>query len=771
MLVDSLAPARPAVRKRLALSGVVQGVGIRPHVYRIATRHQLTGFVGNDTAGVFVEVQGSAAAVGEFEAELVADPPPLARIDAVEAATIPVRREEGFVIVHSELSAAGVSPVPADVATCGDCLRELFDPADRRFRYPFVNCTHCGPRFTIVRGLPYDRPLTTMAGFPMCPACEREYHDPADRRFHAQPVACPACGPRVWLEVNGQTVAERDDAVRRAGELLADGRILALKGIGGFHLACDALNPRVVTRLRERKGRGWKPFAVMARDVQQARRYAVVGDDESRLLAGRERPILLLSRRTDGALAEAVAPGNATLGLMLPYSPLHHLLLTERPLVMTSGNRAAEPIARDNPEARARLADLADAFLLHDRDIHTACDDSVVRVFAGREYPVRRSRGYAPLPVRLPRAARPVLAVGGELKATLCVTAGDRAFLSQHIGDVESPETLAALDRTADYLLALFRSAPEVVACDLHPGYLSADWAARFAERRGVRLVRVQHHHAHVASLLVDSGWTGSAVLGVCFDGTGYGTDGAIWGGEFLLADEAGVRRVAHLKYVPLPGGDAAVRRPYRVALAHLWAAGVLWADDLPCVTACPETERRVLLRQLGRNVACVPTSSAGRLFDAVAAIIGVRQEVTYEAQAAIEMESLAGSGDADPYSFPVLGGDPLILDPAPLLASIVTDVRAGIPARAIAARFHVTVADAILRVSHVVRNTHGTTTVGLTGGVFQNKRLLQLASDRLLINGFTVLTHRQVPANDGGLSLGQAVLAAGCGPDGMAEK
>lgn len=763
MHTELASPDHTEIRRRLAVRGVVQGVGFRPYVFRLASRYGLTGFVGNDTAGVFIEVQGPAAAVAAFEADLVADPPPLARIDVIETESLPASPEASFVIAHSEPSAAGVSSVPPDVAACADCLRELFDPADRRFRYPFVNCTHCGPRFTIIRGLPYDRPATTMAGFTMCHDCEREYHDPADRRFHAQPVACPVCGPHVWLQVKRRTVAERDDAVRGAVELLGKGQILAVKGVGGFHLACDATNPAAVSRLRERKGRGWKPFAVMVRDVDQARRYVVVADEDARLLAGPERPILLLARRTDAPLAEAVAPGNRTLGLMLPYSPLHHLLIGDRPLVMTSGNRSDEPIARGNADALDRLAGLADAFLLHDRDIHTVCDDSVVRVFAGREYPIRRSRGYAPLPVRLPKAGRPVLAVGGELKATLCATAGGYAYLSQHVGDVESPETLAALDRTADHLLDLFRVAPEAVACDAHPGYLSADWAARFAARRGVPVVRVQHHHAHVASLLVDAGWQGGPVLGVCFDGTGYGTDGAIWGGEFLLAAETGVSRVGHLAYVPLPGGDAAIRRPYRVALANLWAAGVDWADDLPCVAACPAVERRVLLRQLERNVGCVPTSSAGRLFDAVAALIGVRQEATYEAQAAMEMEALADPAGAEPYPLALTGHAPMRLDPTVLFKAVAAEVRRGTAAGLIASRFHAGVAEAIREVACRVRAAEGVNAVGLTGGVFQNLLLLRLTADSLQAEGFTVLTHRQVPANDGGLSLGQATVAAGC--------
>ncbi len=740
------------VRRRLAVRGVVQGVGFRPFVYQLAVRHALTGFVGNDTAGVFIEVQGPAELVAAFHAALLAHPPPLARIDMAEVFDLPVVAEPHFVIVASQTTAGRSGSVPADVGTCAHCLRELFDPTDRRFRYPFINCTHCGPRFTIIRGLPYDRPATTMADFPLCADCGREYHDPSDRRFHAQPLACPACGPKVWLEVAGVKRAEGDDAVREAVSLLADGGILAVKGIGGFHLACVATIADAVTKLRQRKGRKDKPFAVMVRDVEQARRVAVVSADDATVLTSPERPIVMLTRRP--CVCDGIAPGLNTVGLMLPYSPLHYLLLADRPLVMTSGNRSDEPIARDNAEARDRLADLADAFLMHDRDIHAVCDDSVVRVFAGHEYPVRRSRGYAPLPVKLPRAGKAVLAVGGELKASLCVTAGDHAYLSQHVGDVESPDTLAALDRAADHLLSLFRVSPQVVACDRHPGYLSADWAARFADRRGVPLVRVQHHHAHVASLLVDANWQGGPVLVACFDGTGYGTDGAIWGGEFFLADGDHIHRVAHLKYVPLPGGDATIRKPYRAALAHLWAASLPWDEHLPCVQACPAGDLKVLRQQLERNVNCVRTSSMGRLFDAVASLAGVRHEVNHEGQAAMELETVAaGVADAEPYPFGLSDSSPIILDPAPLLAAVVADAAGSIPAR-----FHATVVETIVAVARRVNAS----VVGLTGGVYQNTLLLNAAVERLHAVGVHALTHRQVPCNDGGLSLGQAVIAGG---------
>ncbi len=755
------------VRKRFVLRGVVQGVGFRPFVYRLAQRYQLHGFVSNTTDCVWIEVQGRADAIAAFAADLTTQYPPLARIAAITSEPCPLGHETDFRIQTSSFSATVGSSVPADIATCAECLRELFDPADRRYRYPFINCTNCGPRFTIIRGLPYDRPSTTMAAFAMCPPCACEYHDPAHRRFHAQPIACPVCGPHVWLEVDRDTIATRDAAIQQAVQLLDAGRILAVKGIGGFHLACDATNSRAVQTLRERKGRGEKPFAVMVRDVTQAREWTIISEEQARLLARPERPIVLLPRRQqDSRLAPEVAPGIATLGLMLPYSPLHHLLLQDRPLVMTSGNRSDEPIAHDNDEARERLEQLADAFLFHNRDIHTVCDDSVVYVVAGHEYPIRRSRGFAPLPVSLPRPVRPILAVGGELKATLCLTTDTRAILSQHIGDVESVETLTVLERTAEQLLTLFATNLEAVVCDAHPRYLSAEWARQFAARRGLPVLRVQHHRAHVAALLTDCGWTTDPALVVCFDGTGYGDDRAIWGGEFFLAQGSSIRRVAKLTDIPLPGGDAAIRRPYRVALAHLWSAGVPWSEDLPCVAACSPVERRVLQQQLQRHVHCIPTSSAGRLFDAVASLIGIRHTVSYEAQAAIEMESRATVTPGACYPINIMDDEWTQWDLRPLIRAIAEEVRQRVPAAWIAGRFHVTVAEAITRLASRLRQKYHFDAVGLTGGVFQNLLLLQQTVDRLRTSGMRVLIHRHVPTNDGGLSLGQAILAAGLNPD-----
>jgi hydrogenase maturation protein HypF len=771
------------IRRRILVRGVVQGVGFRPFVYGLAQRLDLTGLVGNESSGVFIEVQGPFERVEAFQSALVEKPPPLAVIDALSAADMAPIEEQSFTIAQSRNDERS-TPVTPDIATCDECIRELFDPADRRYRYPFLNCTNCGPRFTILRDLPYDRPRTTMAVFAMCPACHAEYHDPANRRFHAQPNACPICGPRLWFvfSPHAEKAALRpldpgnwhqgEEALHLAQAALGEGKIVAIKGLGGFHLACDATNEQAVAQLRERKGRMDKPFALMIATLGLARQYVEIDAAEENLLLSRARPIVLLHKRVvpsaSRPIAAGVAPGNSFLGVMLPYTALHHLLVGDRPLVMTSGNLGDEPIARDNAEALHRLTSLADGLLLHNREIHVVCDDSVVRVFERHVAPVRRSRGYAPFPVAWPASSGPVvLATGGELKATACLAKPPYAYLSQHIGDMGNLETLAAFERAQEHLRLLFRAEPALIACDTHPGYLSAEWARRFAQDHGLPLVQVQHHHAHVASVMMEHGLDGSRpVIGVVFDGTGHGPDQAIWGGEVLLADYHEFRRLAHLKYLPLPGGDAAIRRPYRVALAHLWAAGMPWSDDLPCMAACPEVERRLLLRQLERNVQCVPTSSMGRLFDGVSALIGVRQTVTYEAQAAIEMESLCDGVDR-PARAPIAwdyenGSNGLVFSPAPILRHIVNERTRGASQAALALYFHLAVAELIVNLARQARDQTNVTTVALTGGVFQNILLLHLAVDRLRASGFDVLAHRKVPANDGGLALGQAAVAWG---------
>ena len=756
-------------RRRLRVRGIVQGVGFRPFVFNLAQRFGLMGFVGNDSSGVFIEIEGDKNSLAQFQAQLIAEKPPLAMIDAITAEEISPRGDGAFVIVESERQANTSTPISPDICICDDCLRELFDPNNRRYRYPFINCTNCGPRFTIIKDIPYDRPITTMASFAMCPDCEHEYQDPTNRRFHAQPNACPVCGPHVryWQLAMGNQSASLvgDDAIRATQQALRAGTIIAIKGIGGFHLACDATNDAAVRTLRQRKGRADKPFALMVRDLAAAKQLAEVSDDEATLLLSKERPIVLIETRrlnTADGVSLQIAPGNHFIGIMLPYSPLHYLLLESMPpLVMTSGNLSDEPICKDNDEALSRLANIADGFLLHDRDIHIGCDDSVVRILHRRELPIRRSRGYAPYPIKLPRPNLPsTLAVGGELKATFYLTNNDYAYMSQHIGDLENLETLHAFENAVEHFTKLFRVQPQHVVCDLHPGYLSSQWAAAYARKNSLPLVKVQHHHAHIAALMAEHGLDGSQpIIGVAFDGTGYGSDGAIWGGEVLIADYNGFERFAHLKYVPLAGGDISVKRPYRTALAHLWAAGIAWDEALPCVAACLPTERKVLQQQLERNVNCVPTSSMGRLFDAVAALMGVRQTVTYEAQAAIEMEALCTEGAQGNYTFEWVEGAPLQFSPAPLLRAIADNMRAGMSVAEMAGKVHTACADLILKMCLRVRESTKLNIVGLSGGVFQNVRLTTQAKQLLDQWGFEVLLHHQVPPNDGGLALGQACI------------
>ncbi|RSS81925.1 carbamoyltransferase HypF [Streptomyces sp. WAC06614] len=770
-------------RRRVTVRGVVQGVGFRPYVYTRATALGLAGHVTNTPEGVVAEVEGPAAAVREFCARLAADAPPLAVVDAVDHHPVPAAGTGGFTIVASRTEGAARTLVSPDTATCADCLAELADPADRRHRHPFITCTHCGPRFTIVTALPYDRAHTTMAGFPLCPDCAREYADPADRRFHAQPVACPACGPRLRL-LTGRPPREHPapDPITEARRLLAAGAVLAVKGLGGYHLACDATRADTVAELRRRKGRGDKPFALMAPDLAAVERLAHVGAEERALLTGADRPVVLLRRRagdTVGEVAEAVAPRCPDLGFMLPYTPVHHLLLGlpgdppgPRLLVMTSANLSGEPIVTDDTEALERLAGIADAWLTHDRAVHVPCDDSVVRICDGAPLLVRRSRGHAPLPLTLPLPVPPTLATGGDLKNAFCLGRDRQAWLSAHIGDMDSLATQTAYERAERQLESITGVTPALLATDRHPGYRTARWAHRTAAGRPVH--RVQHHHAHIASAMAEHGLDGSApVIGIAFDGTGYGDDGAVWGGEVLLADYRGYRRFAHLGYVPLPGGDAAVRRPYRMALAHLWAAGEAWDPGLPCTDACPDDERAVLRRQLERHLNCAPTSSMGRLFDAVSSLAGVCHVAGYEAQAAVELEAaaLAAGDTAGPgYRFALrqgsgadadLASSPVIADPGPVLAAVGADVRAGATAAVVAARFHTAVAELVADLSAAARARHGLDTVALTGGVFANTLLSGACARLLRADGFTVLRHRQVPPNDGGLALGQLMVAA----------
>jgi hydrogenase maturation protein HypF len=763
------------VRRAVRVEGVVQGVGFRPFVYTLATGLGLTGLVGNDLDGVFAEVEGPAAAVSEFLLRLERDAPPLARIERVTTRAVPPERSASFAIAASEpaagAGAAGAGSrlrrtlVSADTATCADCLRELRDPADRRFGYPFINCTNCGPRFTIVRDVPYDRPLTTMAPFEMCEPCAAEYHDPADRRFHAQPTCCPACGPR--LALSGPAGRARhgitaSDPVIAAAELLRQGTIVAIKGLGGYHLAAVAANQEATAALRARKHREDKPFAVMAADLAAARRLAEVDDAAAALLTGPARPIVLLPKRPGASVAAATAPGNRQLGIMLPYTPLHHLLLAAvaQPIVLTSGNVSDEPIVYRDDEARERLGGIADAFLAHDRAIHIRTDDSVTRTFRGRPMLIRRSRGYAPEPLSVPSGfPRPVLACGAELKNTFCLARDRHAFVSHHIGDLENAETLRSFTEGVEHFRRLFDVDPRVVAHDLHPEYLSTKYALELdLPQQGV-----QHHHAHIASCLADNDRDGP-VIGVAFDGTGYGADGTIWGGEFLVADLAEFERGGHLAPVPMPGAAAAIRQPWRMAAAYL-------GGHAPENLVQRHREHwPAILAMAAKGVNSPLTSSAGRLFDAAAAILGVRDAINYEGQAAIELEQLADPAEDRAYPAAIeTGPGPFRACGADLLHGVIDDLTSGVPAPLIAARFHHGVAALIEAGCLLLRDRHGLGTVALSGGVFQNSLLLHAAVARLEARGFRVLLHSRVPCNDGGISLGQAVVAAArdrCGAD-----
>jgi hydrogenase maturation protein HypF len=747
---------------RIHISGVVQGVGFRPFVYGQALDHDLSGWVRNTSAGVDIQVEGESAQVEAFLTTLQEEPPPLASIHSYENADCPLEGFKTFEILASEAREGDFIPISPDVSLCDDCRKELFDPDDRRYRYPFINCTNCGPRFTIITDIPYDRPFTTMADFEMCVDCNAEYHDPLDRRFHAQPVACPACGPQVWIEVSGEKVAEREGAVNMARHLLQEGKIVAIKGLGGFHLACDATNATAVQTLRQRKLRVDKPFAIMVHSLEAARVQAKLTEDEESLLIRRERPIVLTDRRASSSIDPMVAPGQNRLGLMLPYTPIHELLLAcedgyPEALVMTSGNISEEPIAIDNQEALDRLDPLADAFLLHDRDIRTRCDDSVVTSFEQDIYPLRRSRGYAPYPVELPWEGKSILAGGPELKNTFCLTRGTNAFISHHIGDLENYETLASFEDGVAHFERLFRIQPELLVYDLHPNYLSTRYIRDRAERESLPAIGVQHHHAHIAACMAENGLPlESQVIGLSFDGTGYGEDGAIWGGEVLVGGYAEVERVAHLRYVPLPGGDAAIRAPWRTALAWLWQAEVEWNENLPPVAGSSDEQRQILLGQLEQGLNAPPTSSMGRLFDAFAALIGVRQQVNYEAQAAMELEALVDKSEKGAYPISIDGE---LIDPAKMFQAVVTDEQAGTPVGVMAARFHNTIAMIAVDVCDRLRVEHGLVDVVLSGGVWQNMVLLEKSVTMLREKGYTVWVHRQVPANDGGISLGQAAV------------
>lgn len=771
------------IRRHVQISGIVQGVGFRPFVYRLAQELDLRGWTRNTPAGVEIEIQGPVTALLDFERALSSDAPPLAVITGITSEEMPVNDDRSFTILPSGGGQTDIQIAP-DSALCADCLRELFDPTDRRYHYPFITCTNCGPRYSIITGTPYDRPKTTMAGFPLCPACLQEYHDPADRRFHAQPLACPTCGPRLQLLTDhGQLYLAPADLPRTTGDtsivianaiaLLKSGAVLAVKGIGGYHLAVDACNHEAVQRLRQRKKRDEKPFAVMAADLATARTLCQISEIEERLLASTESPIVIVRKSAVCPVSEQVAPNNAWLGLMLPYTPIHHLLLRQgafTALVMTSANHCDEPIAFEDHDARLRLSGIADYFLTHDRPIHIRCDDSVLRVFQDRPLFYRRSRGFVPRAIRLPFEVQPILAVGAEMKNTICLAKGRLAFLSQHIGDLQNDSTGDSFRHSIEHLSDLLNISPDTIACDRHPDYLPSIHAAT----SGLPLNTVQHHQAHMAACMAENGLEGT-VIGLVFDGTGYGTDGTIWGGEFLIGGYDTFRRAAHFKPVRMPGGDAAVREPWRMALAYLYQAYGQAARDLdhPVVRQLSAADHDIFSTMLEKGINAPWTSSCGRLFDAVAALLNLRQQVSYDGQAAIELEAVAETAadeavlkssvtQEQTYQYSITGNAeaPIQLDFSPIFPEIMADLQAGVSAAVSARRFHATVAQAAIAVCLRIAGDSGCDRIALSGGVFQNRLLTEMLYTGLTKSGLQVFTHRLTPPNDGCIALGQAAIA-----------
>lgn len=756
-----------AINKRVLIRGIVQGVGFRPTVHGYAQKHDVTGWILNSAHGVEIEVHGETQRVEAFLQDLHDNPPRMAHIDDFQVSDAPIKAFESFAIIDSQDDPADFLPVSPDLDVCPDCLKELFDRSDRRFRYPFINCTNCGPRFSIVKSIPYDRPNTSMAGFLLCPDCAKEYHDPADRRFHAQPIACPVCGPHVWLQTNEMQIADSEGAIQATRQMLADGKILALKGLGGFHLACDAQNDSAVAELRLRKRRSGKPFALMSYDLETIDQFAHISPEEEALLVSTQKPIVVLELTEQGRnLAKIVAPDQKTLGFMLPYTPLHYLLLEKSDgypevLVMTSGNLSEEPIVTENEEALDKLGNIADAFLLHNRPIETRIDDSVVSLVARQPYFIRRARGYAPSPIGLPWSAAPALAAGTHLKNTFALSRDCYAFISHHIGDLENQETLTAYTKAIDHYQRIFRIKPQLIAADLHPDYLATRYAQNRSAREQLPFVQVQHHHAHISACLADNGWKADEpVIGLAFDGTGYGSDGAIWGGEVLVANYFGFERRYHLEYAPLPGGDVSIRKPARLALAYLQQFNLL--DYAKSLNLQPfqyldETEQQVLFNQVQTGFNTPLTSSMGRLFDAVAALIGLYQEINYEAQNAIRLETIADPDEQEIYEFPIEGSLILL---TPLFEQILSDLQNNLPQSRISARFHNGIIQLSLNVCQHLRAETGLNTVAISGGVWQNKRLINSIIPALKKAGFIPLWHHQVPTNDGGVALGQLVTA-----------
>jgi hydrogenase maturation protein HypF len=747
--------------KRIDVNGIVQGVGFRPFVYNLALRHDLKGEVANTAAGVSILIEGSLQNILAFETALTTKCPPLAHVVEISGRTESVKPFAEFRIVKSRGQAQMATLISPDVSICDDCRQELFDPKDRRFRYPFINCTNCGPRYTIIDDIPYDRPKTSMRHFKMCAACQAEYDDPTNRRFHAQPNACGQCGPHVNFHDHRRQPIPADNPIKAAADCIREGQIVAVKGLGGYHLVVDALNNEAVLRLRKRKLREEKPFAIMSADLESIREYARVRPEEETLLTSIQRPIVLLQKKNANLISEAVAPGNKYWGVMLPYTPLHYLLFEHQfaALVMTSANLSEEPIAIDNDDAFARLADIADYFLIHNRDIYLRSDDSILKHTAGQQRYIRRSRGYVPIPIFLNQTVPAILACGAELKNTICLTKGDKAFLSQHIGDLENLTTLDFFKLTVAHLERILEIQPEFIACDMHPDYLSTRYAK---EQTQIPIIEIQHHHAHIVSCMAEHKLEG-AVIGLAFDGTGYGSDGTIWGGEVLVAEAKQFERVAHLAEVPMPGSSAAIKEPWRMALSYLRAT---FGDNfqelcLPVLKQIEAQKINIIVEMMEKGVNCPQTSSLGRLFDAVAAITGIRQRVNFEGQAAMELEMLAGGHNDSIYDIQWTSQAPIKILPQTIIRGVVQDIQNGMTPGDISIKFHQTLMVLFSEICVTIRRRHDLNRVVLSGGCFQNSLLLKGLIGQLEAQYFEVFAHQQVPANDGGIALGQALVAA----------
>ena len=751
------------ISREIHIKGTVQGVGFRPFVFSMAKKYNITGWVRNSSAGVEIHANGTPKEMKDFISEVKTNPPPLAKIDEFLESDINSAVNKDFTILQSQTIPGEFIPISPDVSICSDCQEELLDPSNHRYRYPFINCTNCGPRLTIIKEIPYDRPNTTMAEFTMCERCQAEYDNPLDRRFHAQPVACPDCGPQVWFESPASAPEKGENGIQQARQFLKDGKIIAIKGLGGFHLACDALNREAVSKLRQRKIRSGKPFATMVFGIETVEKYCHINNAEKTIIKSFEHPIVILPRKEGMHIPEQIAPGIKTIGVMLAYTPLHLLLLepeSDYPdiFVMTSGNISDEPITYTNVSAKEMLSSIADGFLFHDRDINTRVDDSVLTEYNGQKYFYRRSRGYAPNAITLPNRSLEILAVGGELKNTFCLTKEKYAFISHHIGDLKNMETYQAFTEGIVSYQHMFNTKPQFIACDLHPEYLSTKYAYRYTEVNNIPLLQVQHHHAHLTACLADNEWNSDeSVIGICLDGTGYGMDNQIWGGEILIGGFQMLQRKYHLEYMPLPGGDSAILHPNRIAAAYLWKLGLPWDDHIPAIKSLTSEEKSVMKRQLESRINTPNTSSMGRLFDAAASLIGLRHTINYEAQAAIELEQITEPSITDAYTFEISKD---IINLNGIISNILIDINHAIHTTIIATKFHNAIANLILVLCKQIENENNLHHVALSGGVWQNQYLLRKTYQILTEEGFSVLIHHNIPPNDGGISLGQAVIA-----------